>query len=93
LWRVTKPGGFTISTLFTPWDGYYRPLVTASHTPIVVTDPPNGITKELYNKASFRKQFTPPFKVEYFIELEFEDIVQSRTYHINILAMALRKLG
>lgn len=91
LWRVTKTDGFVVSTVFPPWDKYYHDLGISIHKPFIVTDPANGITKEFYTKANFKKQFSPLFEVKYFVELEFFDIVQSVPYKRNILAMALQK--
>lgn len=91
LWRVTRLGGYTLSALFPPWDGYYGRLAKTTCEPIVVKDPANGIAKELYTKENFQGWFVPPFEVQYFVELEFEDIVQGKPYRRNILTMALQK--
>jgi len=91
LWRVTKPGGYTLSTVFPPWDGYYGRLTTTGREPIIVKDPANGIVKELYTKENFNAWFAPPFMLRYFIKLEFEDMVQGKLYHRDILAMAVQK--
>lgn len=91
LWRVTKPGGYTLSALFSPCDEYYRGFVTTGGEPIIVKDPANGIVKQLYTKENFKKWFVPPFEIRYFAEFEFDDVVQGKSYHRNILAMALQR--
>lgn len=90
LCRVTKPGGYTLSVLFSPEDEYYKRVAL----PIgenIVKDPANNVVKVLYTKDSFRQQFSPPFKVEYFTEFEFKDLVQNKKFRRDILVMALKK--
>lgn len=91
LWRVTRPGGYLLSALFSPQDEYYARLITCDREPIVVKDPANGIKKELYTEEKFKKWFAPPFKIRYFARFEFDDIVQGKSYHRDILTMASEK--
>ncbi len=91
LYRVTKNGGHVICALFGVRDEYYGPMATSMHEPIIVKDPANNIVKQLYLEPSFRKSYCPPFEIEYFTELEFEDLVQGKEYRRRILTMALQK--
>lgn len=91
LWRVTKPGGYLLSALFSPQDEYYAHLITSDCEPIVIEDPANGVMKQLYTAEKFKKSFAPPFRIRYFVSLEFDDIVLGKPYRREILSMALEK--
>ncbi|MCI0565531.1 MAG: class I SAM-dependent methyltransferase [Nitrososphaera sp.] len=91
LWRVTKPGGYTFSSLFAPWDEYYARFVGHPGKSNIVKDPANGIVKVLYTKQGFKDCFSPPFDIKYFVEFEFDDIVQGVRFRRNILGMVLHK--
>ena len=91
LLRVTRPGGYLITTLFSPKDEYYASLVQPGSQPNIVKDPANGIVKELYPEEGFKKAFAPPFHLQYFVGFEFDDMVLGKSYHRHILAMALQK--
>ena len=91
LLRVTKPGGYLITTLFSPNDEYYAQLSNTTSEQLIVEDPANGIVKELYTRERFRRSFSPPFDVCYFLTFEFDDVVLGKMYHRDILTMALQK--
>ena len=105
LWRITRVGGYAIVAMFSPQDEYYARLIETSREPIpalqqvgdsvAVRDPANGIVTVLYPKEDFKREFTigiVPFEVRYFVEFEFDDMVQNKPYHREILAVVLQKL-
>jgi SAM-dependent methyltransferase len=92
LHRVTKPGGFVFSSVFSFEDEYYRDIrATKPHTDNLVTDPHNGITKRLYTEGEIREFFSVAFEVKYFAKFEFTDVVLGQQYRRSIFAMALRR--
>lgn len=91
LWRLTKPGGYVISALFSPMDQYYARLIHKDQKRLIVEDPANGIVKQLYTNGEFKKLFSPPFEIKYFVTFEFDDVVQGESYHRDILTMVLQK--
>ncbi len=93
LYRVVKPQGRVISALFDTQDEYYARFAKGHGERTIVTDPSNGITKELYSRDSFPAWFSPPFQTEYLVHFEFDDRVQRKSYKRRILAVSLRKPG
>jgi SAM-dependent methyltransferase len=92
LHRVTKPGGFVFSSVFSFEDEYYKEIRARNgHTDNLVTDPNNGITKRLYTEAEITDFFSAAFDVKYFAKFEFTDVVLGRQYRRSIFAMALRR--
>src|SRR5882672_1701365 len=88
LYRVTKTRGYVISALFSFEDQYYARFLKSSVGKMTITDPINGITKELYNREDYRSAFSPPFAIEYCVDFEFTDVVLGRSFRRAILAMA-----
>lgn len=94
LYRVTKPTGIVLSTLFSVEDEYYRAASQKGFGHAnVVTDPNNGITKQLYTESEIKEFFSTSFTILYFVKLEFVDIVLGQPYRRSILTLALRKPG
>ncbi len=91
LLRLTKPGGLVITAVFDKKDEYYSSMINPGAVQKYVTDPANGITKELYDELGFKNAFSPPFSIGYYVELQFKDRVKDRTYQRRILSMALQK--
>lgn len=90
--RVTKPGGIVLSTLFSVEDEYYRAaLQNGFGAGNVVTDPNNGITKQLYTESEIKELFSSSFEIPYFVKFEFQDVVLGKLYKRSILVLALRK--
>ena len=91
LYRLTRQGGYAISAVLGVRDEYYGSMASSKREPIIVRDPGNNVVKELYSEQGFRGWYTPPFRIKFFSELEFEDLVQGKKYHRRILTMALQK--
>jgi SAM-dependent methyltransferase len=92
LHRVTRPGGFVFSSLFSVEDEYYKSMIKNEHgANYIVTDPNNGITKRLYTEAEIKNFYALSFEVFYFVKFEFVDVVLGNPYRRSILALALRK--
>jgi SAM-dependent methyltransferase len=90
--RVLKPSGVLFSSQFSVEDEYYRALIKEEQSsPIIVTDPNNGITKQLYTEAEAKGYFSKHFGLRYFAKFEFEDMVLGRPYRRSILTLVLEK--
>jgi SAM-dependent methyltransferase len=92
LTRITKPGGFIFSSVFSNDDEYYKIIAAHSgkHSP-VVTDPINGISKRLYREGEIKSSFPTILKLYYFLKFQFHDIVLGRDYTRSLYIAILQK--
>jgi ubiquinone/menaquinone biosynthesis C-methylase UbiE len=92
LYRVTKPGGFVFSSVFSVNDEYYSEIVREDgETSTVVVDPRNRVTKQLYTEDKIKGFFSKMFAIRYFVEFQFHDLVLGKSYRRNIFALVLQK--
>jgi hypothetical protein len=90
--RVLRPTGLLYSSQFSVEDEYYRPLAGGRLTaPVFVTDPHNGVTKQLYTESEAKDYFSAYFDLRYFAKFEFEDIVLGQPYRRSILTLLLEQ--
>jgi SAM-dependent methyltransferase len=90
--RVTKPGGFVFSSVFSFEDEFYKGIFESNGGKgNIVTDPNNGVTKYLYTEASIKAFFSSEFDISYFVKFEFNDVVLDSPYKRSVLALVLRK--
>ena len=90
--RVTKPGGIVFSSLFSVDDEYYEELINQGNgRNKIVTDPHNGVTKQLYTEKEIKTFFSSLFTILYFVKFQFTDIVLGKPYERSILALILQK--
>lgn len=92
LTRVTKPGAFIFTSMFSTDDEYYSRLLGRPSSSPLVTDPINNVTKRLYDEATFKSLFLPPLKVVYFVKFQFSDIVLDKSYTRSIFVSLMKKL-
>lgn len=90
--RVTRPGGLVFMSLFPPDDGYYGSMaVQMVPNGSAVTDPLNGIAKQLYTAQQLADLVGRGFQVEWTGSLEFDDVVLGRHFWRKILSAILRR--
>lgn len=92
IYRVLKPGGVFYCSLFLTSDEYYARMIDGDgDRDTVVTDPANGITKQLYRAQTALEFFRARFTVQYDIEFGFDDLVLSQSYRRRVLALILKR--
>jgi ubiquinone/menaquinone biosynthesis C-methylase UbiE len=91
IYRVLKPGGVVYCSLFLTSDEYYACMIGADGVDAVVTDPANGITKQLYRAQTAKDFFRAKFAVQYDMEVGFDDVVLSKSYRRRVLVLILRR--
>jgi ubiquinone/menaquinone biosynthesis C-methylase UbiE len=89
--RVTKPGGYLLSIVFSTEDEYYAKLLKDRPDESIVCDPANGIWKRLYSEQEIRSFFSRQFEVKYFAKFEFSDCVMGKRFQRVLFISALRK--
>jgi ubiquinone/menaquinone biosynthesis C-methylase UbiE len=90
--RVAKPGGLVFLSLFPPEDGYYQTMIgRRGPDGIIVTDPNNGIAKQLYTPGELATVLRRGFGLEWTLSLEFDDVVLGRCYRRRILSAIFRR--
>lgn len=85
--RILSPKGILVLSLFPPDDGYYATLIGAPPLPdpLVVTDPLNGISKQLYTETQLSRLLAPHFSTELMFVTIFPDRVAGTEYQRRVL--------
>lgn len=91
--RVAASSAYFIVSVFPPEDGYYATMPKSS-TPdeSYITDPSNGIRKQLYNEDELETLLSSYFKVIYSSLLRFDDVVLDKTYVRRILTLVCQRI-
>jgi SAM-dependent methyltransferase len=90
--RVTRPGGHIFSTMLANDDEYYSAIARGRRDGVSsVTDPINGITKQLYSEGEFVSLFSEPLSIQYFLKFQFSDVVLGRSVRRSLLVALLTK--
>jgi ribosome-associated toxin RatA of RatAB toxin-antitoxin module len=89
--RVTKPGGYLLSIVFSTEDEYYAEFLKNRPDGTIVCDPANGIWKRLYSEQEIKSFFSKQFELKYFVKFEFSDCVLGNTFKRVLFTSVLRK--